>query len=251
MEMVPREGCHRAQGIEGQGLFGVRFDVLEHACEPVLVALDRGWKFLAFGHAADITRPPRPIPDASCFSPASSRKVCPAAASPASRDGRVKYFPVVWAGLWRRPARSVFTLLSVAVAFFLFGMLQGLNDGFDKAIADQHLDRLITDTRCLARRRCPFLHLRRSKHSRRHAGGATRDTYRILAPTEEHGGRTRHRPAALLCRAAGVRDLAATVRCAAEYARGFDRHARAHAATRLESGRQDIAEVGNAAARRQ
>ncbi len=59
----------------------------------------------------------------------------------------MKYFPVVWAGLWRRPARSVFTLLSVVVAFFLFGILQGLNDGFDKAIADQHLDRLITDTR--------------------------------------------------------------------------------------------------------
>jgi len=68
-------------------------------------------------------------------------------ASPASRDGRVKFFPLIWAGLWRRPARSVFTLLSVVVAFFLFGTLQGLNDGFDKAIADQHLDRLITDTR--------------------------------------------------------------------------------------------------------
>lgn len=38
-------------------------------------------------------------------------------------------------------------MLSVAVAFFLFGILQGLNDGFDKAIADQHLDRLITDPR--------------------------------------------------------------------------------------------------------
>ena len=59
----------------------------------------------------------------------------------------MKYFPLVWAGLWRRPARSVFTLLSVVVAFFLFGTLQGLNDGFDKAIADQNLDRLITDTR--------------------------------------------------------------------------------------------------------
>jgi putative ABC transport system permease protein len=59
----------------------------------------------------------------------------------------VKYFPIIWAGLWRRPARSIFTLLSVSVAFFLFGILQGLNAGFDKAIADQHLDRLITDTR--------------------------------------------------------------------------------------------------------
>jgi putative ABC transport system permease protein len=59
----------------------------------------------------------------------------------------LKFFPLIWAGLGRRPARSIFTLLSVAVAFFLFGILEGLNDGFDKAIADQHLDRLITDTR--------------------------------------------------------------------------------------------------------
>jgi putative ABC transport system permease protein len=62
-------------------------------------------------------------------------------------SGRLKYFPLIWAGLWRRPARTVFTLLSVAVAFFLFGILQGLDAGFDKAIADQHLDRLITDPR--------------------------------------------------------------------------------------------------------
>jgi putative ABC transport system permease protein len=59
----------------------------------------------------------------------------------------VKYFPLVWAGLWRRPARSIFTLFSVVTAFFLFGILQGLNHGFEKAIADQHLDRLITDPR--------------------------------------------------------------------------------------------------------
>jgi putative ABC transport system permease protein len=57
----------------------------------------------------------------------------------------VKFFPLIWAGLWRRPARSIFTLLSVAVAFFLFGILQGLDNGFDKALADQHLDRLFTD----------------------------------------------------------------------------------------------------------
>lgn len=59
----------------------------------------------------------------------------------------MKYLPLIWAGLWRRPARSIFTLLSVVVAFFLFGILQGLNDGFDKALADQQLDRLITDRR--------------------------------------------------------------------------------------------------------
>jgi putative ABC transport system permease protein len=59
----------------------------------------------------------------------------------------MKYLPLIWAGLRRKPARSIFTLLSVVVAFLLFGMLQGLNAGFEKVIADQHLDRLLTDPR--------------------------------------------------------------------------------------------------------
>jgi putative ABC transport system permease protein len=59
----------------------------------------------------------------------------------------VKYFPLIWAGLRRKPARSIFTLLSIVVAFLLFGMLQGINAGFAKVIADQHLDRLLTDPR--------------------------------------------------------------------------------------------------------
>jgi putative ABC transport system permease protein len=59
----------------------------------------------------------------------------------------LKYLPLVWAGLWRRPARSILTLLSIAVAFLLFGLLRGVNAGFDRAIADAHLDFLITDTR--------------------------------------------------------------------------------------------------------
>lgn len=59
----------------------------------------------------------------------------------------LKYFPLVFAGLWRKPVRSILTLLSIAVAFVLFGLLRGVNAGFDKAIADAHLDFLITDTR--------------------------------------------------------------------------------------------------------
>jgi putative ABC transport system permease protein len=57
----------------------------------------------------------------------------------------VKYFPLVWAGLWRRPARSILTLLSIATAFVLFGMLEGVNAGFAKALTDQDLGRLFTD----------------------------------------------------------------------------------------------------------
>lgn len=39
----------------------------------------------------------------------------------------MKYFPLVWANLWRKKLRTVFTLLSIVVAFMLFGLLQGAN----------------------------------------------------------------------------------------------------------------------------
>jgi putative ABC transport system permease protein len=43
----------------------------------------------------------------------------------------VKYLYLVWAALRRRPARTFLTLLSVTTAFFLFGVLQGINLGID------------------------------------------------------------------------------------------------------------------------
>ena len=59
----------------------------------------------------------------------------------------VKYFPLVWAGLWRRPARTIFTSLSVVIAFLLFGLLQGVNAGFTRAIANAHREFLVVNTR--------------------------------------------------------------------------------------------------------
>ena len=59
----------------------------------------------------------------------------------------MKFFPLIWAGLWHRPLRALFTLLSVVIAFVLFGSLRGLDAGFEKAVTDQHLDTLITDSR--------------------------------------------------------------------------------------------------------
>ena len=46
----------------------------------------------------------------------------------------MKYFPLIWAGLWRKPARTILTLLSVSVAFLLFGMLHGVIAGFDTGL---------------------------------------------------------------------------------------------------------------------
>jgi putative ABC transport system permease protein len=59
----------------------------------------------------------------------------------------MKFLPLVWAGLWRRPARTVLTALCIAIAFLLLGLLDGVNAGFAKAIADAHRDLLVTSTR--------------------------------------------------------------------------------------------------------
>jgi len=36
----------------------------------------------------------------------------------------MKYLPLIWATLWRKKARTIFTLLSIVVAFLLFGVLE-------------------------------------------------------------------------------------------------------------------------------
>ena len=59
----------------------------------------------------------------------------------------MKYVPLVWAGLWRRPARTIFTLLSIVVAFILFGILSGIDAGFAHSLEVSRLDRLFTDSR--------------------------------------------------------------------------------------------------------
>lgn len=54
----------------------------------------------------------------------------------------MKYFPLIWAGLWRKKARTIFTMLSIVVAFLLFGLLQGINQGFNTVVQNLDVDRL-------------------------------------------------------------------------------------------------------------
>jgi putative ABC transport system permease protein len=54
----------------------------------------------------------------------------------------VKYLPLIWAGLGRRPLRTLLTMICVAIAFSLFGILDGVTAGFDNAV-----DRLTSATR--------------------------------------------------------------------------------------------------------
>jgi len=56
----------------------------------------------------------------------------------------IKFIPLVWAALMRKPVRVVLTLLSVMVAFTLFGLMIGLNATFDLVAAKARADRIYT-----------------------------------------------------------------------------------------------------------
>jgi len=59
----------------------------------------------------------------------------------------VKYLPLVWSGIWRKPGRTVLIFLQVCVAFALFGVLQGLRTGVQHAVEASRADLLIVHSR--------------------------------------------------------------------------------------------------------
>jgi putative ABC transport system permease protein len=59
----------------------------------------------------------------------------------------MKYLPLLWAGLWRKRARTILTVLSIVVAFVLFWILSGIDAGFAHSLEASRLDRLFTDPR--------------------------------------------------------------------------------------------------------
>jgi putative ABC transport system permease protein len=56
----------------------------------------------------------------------------------------VKYFGLIWGGLWRKSVRTLFTLLSIVVAFLLFGTLQGIDTSFKQLVDKGRLNVLVT-----------------------------------------------------------------------------------------------------------
>ncbi len=62
-------------------------------------------------------------------------------------DPPVKYLPLLWAGLWRKPTRTILTVLSIVVAFILFGILAGIDAGLEHTLKASRQDRLFTDPR--------------------------------------------------------------------------------------------------------
>jgi putative ABC transport system permease protein len=55
----------------------------------------------------------------------------------------VKYLPLIWSGIWRKPGRTVLIFLQVSVAFALFGVLQGMKTGVEHVVSQTRADLLI------------------------------------------------------------------------------------------------------------
>ena len=71
-------------------------------------------------------------------------------ADAASRQGRaawrryaMKFLPLLWSSLWRKKLRTIFTLLSIFVAFLLFGLLMTIRTAFSFGVDIAGLDRLV------------------------------------------------------------------------------------------------------------
>lgn len=52
----------------------------------------------------------------------------------------MKFLPLIWSGLWRKPGRTILTVMQVIAAFGLFGVLQGMKTGVSEAIASARGD---------------------------------------------------------------------------------------------------------------
>jgi putative ABC transport system permease protein len=55
----------------------------------------------------------------------------------------MKFFPIVWRNLLRRKIRTIFTLLSVFVAFILFGILMAIRMAFSAGVTIAGAERLV------------------------------------------------------------------------------------------------------------
>ena len=59
----------------------------------------------------------------------------------------MRYLPLLWAGLFRKKTRTILTLLSIVVAFALFGLLQAVQVAFESGADTADAKRLLTTAR--------------------------------------------------------------------------------------------------------
>jgi putative ABC transport system permease protein len=68
----------------------------------------------------------------------------------------MKFLPLVWAALMRKPARAILTLLSVTAAFTLVGLMIGMSASFDRIAAMTRADRIYVNPRFFAANSMPL-----------------------------------------------------------------------------------------------
>ena len=73
----------------------------------------------------------------------------------------MRFLPLLWAILWRKKIRTVFTLLSIVVAFLLFGMLQGVNSAFKQTVDRANVNRLVVANSVSFTENLPYSYLAR------------------------------------------------------------------------------------------
>jgi putative ABC transport system permease protein len=73
----------------------------------------------------------------------------------------LKFIPLIWSGIWRKPVRTALIFLQVCVAFALFGVLQGMKTGMDRAIASVRADVLYVGPAVVGGARLPIAELNR------------------------------------------------------------------------------------------
>ena len=77
----------------------------------------------------------------------------------------MKYLPLVWASLWRKKTRTVFTLLSIVIAFLLYGVLQTVDYAFENPGAGvTGADKLITTNKFSLTLLLPFSYVQQIRN---------------------------------------------------------------------------------------
>jgi putative ABC transport system permease protein len=75
----------------------------------------------------------------------------------------MKYFILIWAGLWRKKTRTILTMLSIVVAFLLFGLLQSISQGLSAVYKDLGANRLFVQNRVVMTDGLPIAYYERIK----------------------------------------------------------------------------------------
>ena len=71
----------------------------------------------------------------------------------------MKYFPLLWAALWRKKARTIFTIIGIALTFLLFGMGKGVDSAFNHAVDNANVNRLIVTSKIALTESLPYSYL--------------------------------------------------------------------------------------------